>query len=237
MATFSLSPALVGYYGGQHTTPATTTVTAFGLTSPYSSTNGSFLLNGALYFTDGASNVLANFGFNPTSGSWSDQGNFIDITNAAVITGNNSRTIGTYYGALTAGADVAFGVGSSTIMNGTVTSYNPQTGALVFNMPASYSSGSGYYLRPFGKQCRRSVDANGYVVFDQFPTVTPIANGTIDFLVLRDQNGTFSITMTVGDISSGADVEIADRTLTTAQPWSLSGNVKIRLPMSYTYSV
>lgn len=83
----------------------------------------------------------------------------------------------------------------------------------------------------------RTTDANGYVIWNDFKTRTPTASGTIEFARLTAHANYFPILLTVGDVGSGADVEIADRTITTAQPWKLTGAIKIRLPMSYTYTL
>lgn len=90
----------------------------------------------------------------------------------------------------------------------------------------------------------RTIDADGYCVLSNFPQKTPVNNGTIDYAIITN-NDTYggytlspelSITLSVGNSGSGADIEIADRVVTTSQPWRLDGTFKFRVPISYTWS-
>ena len=97
----------------------------------------------------------------------------------------------------------------------------------------------------------RTQDVNGYVAFTNFPSTTPSQAGTIDYIQISQASFTYNInsytqgvvsstpytvTLTVGDTGSGADVEIANRDLVTNQPWRLDGAIRFRVPDSYTYS-
>ena len=99
----------------------------------------------------------------------------------------------------------------------------------------------------------RTQDVNGYVAFSNFPELTPTLAGTIDYIQISQSTVTYvtgyngsvtygtgtsyySVTLTVGDTGSGADVEIANRDLVTNQPWRLDGSIRFRVPDSYTYS-
>lgn len=85
----------------------------------------------------------------------------------------------------------------------------------------------------------RTIDANGYCVLSNFPEKTPQNSGTIDYILIHNQNQDLfarTITLSVGPPASGSDVEFADRTLVNNQPWRLDGTIKFRAPTSYTFS-
>lgn len=227
MPTFSISPQVAAYRGNIATNPNNS---AFGLTSPYGNWTGSFLYGGVIQYLDGSLNVLSRHPFAPTD----------SVAFTAIIsfggspTATGSGTLPTNLLYLIPGQIFTTNNGGSATLN----SYNAGTGAASMQFGSLLSGSQNVSFTFSGSQARRQADSStGYVTFDQFPTVTPIASGTIEYVVLRDGAGTFGITFTAGDIGSGADVEINDRTLTTAQPWSLSGSIRVRLPMSYTYTL
>jgi hypothetical protein len=218
MATFTPSPALVAYHTMNETNPIP---------------SGNFLYQGGIFFVDGSTNVLAYYSFY-TGGSVA-----VNYSRANVSVSNQYNfNVGTFY-SMFSGTGQSIADGNAQF---TLNSYNPSTGVL--NATCTFGDSNGRTIINLnigtpGNLVRRRVDpaGTGYVVFDQFPVTTPTASGTIDFVQLRDQAGLYTVNMTVGDIGSGADVEIADRTLTTAQPWQLTGSLRVRLPTSYTYSV
>lgn len=223
MATFTSSPELIGYHTMNETNPLV---------------SGNFLYQGGIFFLDGSSNILAyySFSYNINNQIVISSYSRSNVTNGA----NYNFNPGAYFSMLYPGVNFSDGYFAYSI-----NTYNPNTGALncTGTTPGFDNSSRNitYYTinTVASNQVRRRVDpdATGYVVFDQFPLITPFASGTINFVSLRDQAGTYAVNMTVGDIGSGADVEIADRTLTTAQPWQLTGSLRVRLPTSYTYSV
>lgn len=121
------------------------------------------------------------------------------------------------------------GSGNFYCANTTMTFYSSSSTALVsYNMPDFIS---------------RTIDANGYCVLTNLPEKTPIANGTISYCQIDSMGyanvaNTYNrqIVLTVGAASSGSDLEISDRTVTTTQPWRLDGTIQFRPPTDYTYS-
>jgi hypothetical protein len=85
----------------------------------------------------------------------------------------------------------------------------------------------------------RSVDADGYVVISNFAPKTPSLAGTISSIeIVADTSvNNKQITFSVGAPGGGADIQFDDRDLVTSQPWRLDGNIKFRVPISYTYTV
>lgn len=95
----------------------------------------------------------------------------------------------------------------------------------------------------------RTMAANGYCVLSNFTPVTPVVNGTIAYIEIsmpanqvQHDNGQnpaskHAMTLVVGAIGSGADVEIDNRDLTTTQPWRLDGSIRFRVPNTFTYSL
>lgn len=96
----------------------------------------------------------------------------------------------------------------------------------------------------------RTMAANGYVVYSNFQPVTPVLNGTIAYIDIQSRSvlhyagisnvtatSPYEITLTVGAIGSGADVEIDNRDLTTTQPWRMDGSIRFRVPNTFTYSL
>ena len=99
-------------------------------------------------------------------------------------------------------------------------------------------------------QFTRTMATNGYVVFSNLPPLTVNASGTIAYIEINNVNIThwvgfssglvsspYTITLTVGAIGSGADVEIDNRDVTTTQPWRLDGSIRFRVPNTFTYSL
>jgi hypothetical protein len=95
----------------------------------------------------------------------------------------------------------------------------------------------------------RTLATNGYAVFSDMQAVTPGANGTIAYIEIvspqvfhlvggsqTSQTGPYTMTLTVGDIGSGADVEIDDKNVVTNQPWRLNGSIRWRAPNTFNYS-
>jgi hypothetical protein len=95
----------------------------------------------------------------------------------------------------------------------------------------------------------RTLATNGYSVFSNMQPLTPDANGTIAYIeilspsvlhqigqTLISQIGPYTMTLTVGDIGSGADVEIDDKDLVNNQPWRLNGSIRWRVPNTFNYS-
>lgn len=82
----------------------------------------------------------------------------------------------------------------------------------------------------------RTVDSNGYVILSNFPPKTPVLAGTVSSILI-DTGDSKTITLTVGNPASGADIEFSDRSLITSQPWRLDGSIKFRVPVSYEYTV
>ena len=91
---------------------------------------------------------------------------------------------------------------------------------------------------PGFNQVTRTIDASGYCVLANFPQVTPLANGTIDYLKITNPGTSITqeMTFSVGALGSGADIEIVDRNIVTTQPWRLDGVLKFRVPGSYTWT-
>ena len=99
-------------------------------------------------------------------------------------------------------------------------------------------------------QFTRTMATNGYVVFSNLPPLTVNASGTIAYIEINNVNIThwvgfssglvsspYTITLTVGAIGSGADVEIDNRDVTTTQQWRLDGSIRFRVPNTFTYSL
>lgn len=98
----------------------------------------------------------------------------------------------------------------------------------------------------------RTMATNGYCVLSNPSAYTPPVAGTIAYIEI-DHDSTnynyaspvgdatmsniYKITLTVGAIGSGADVEIDNRDLTTTQPWRLDGTIRFRVPNTFTYSL
>ena len=96
----------------------------------------------------------------------------------------------------------------------------------------------------------RTLATNGYAVFSDMQAVTPGANGTIAYIEIISPSvthfvgsnpsgsftGPYTMTLTVGDIGSGADVEIDDKDVVTNQPWRLNGSIRWRAPNTFNYS-
>lgn len=95
----------------------------------------------------------------------------------------------------------------------------------------------------------RTMAANGYCVLSNANAVTPIVSGTIAYIDIDHEdiydygnpggqiNNIYKITLIVGAIGSGADVEIDNRDVTTTQPWRLDGSIRFRVPNTFTYSL
>ena len=95
----------------------------------------------------------------------------------------------------------------------------------------------------------RTMATNGYVVFSDMQAVVPSNAGTIAYIEIINQtllhyNGfnnqsvssLYNMTLTVGDIGSGADVEIDDLDVVTNQPWRMNGSIRWRAPNTFNYS-
>ena len=97
----------------------------------------------------------------------------------------------------------------------------------------------------------RTQDGNGYIVFSGMPATFPTAAGEVAFLAfdgLRTDGPGFyqsnpvttyahAVTLVIDDTGSGADIELADRTIVTGQPWRMDGSFRFRIPSSYTYTL
>lgn len=231
MATFTVSPAVASALTARATNPALGPYTT---TSPYSSASLTFLNEGAIQFLDSSLNVLAGFGFYPVGYQIFTS---ISVIYSGTVIGSSTAQFNTTTGRV----DINLGLVLQTSFgNYQIYSYNSGTGVAL----GTLISGIGYNgtqagnVLVAGGHAVRTADAStGYTTFGSFPTTTPLLSGTIEYVLLRDKANTFGITFTAGDIGSGADVEINDRTLTTAQPWQLSGSIRVRLPMSYTYTL
>lgn len=230
MPTFTVSPAVAAGIGARLTNP---TLSAAGTTSPYTNAlSQTFLNDGGIEFLNSGLTALAKFGF-------------YDASTTSLFSG--STTFNNTTASLTGPANSPYlqvGMVMTNNQNGgnwTVSSYNLGTGAVQLTNPSgAYAGNVSAVWGVVGSSCMavRSADiSTGYVTFNSFPVVTPVVSGTIEYVLLRDRANTWGITFTAGDIGSGADIEINDRTLTTAQPWQLSGSIRVRLPMSYTYTL
>ena len=96
----------------------------------------------------------------------------------------------------------------------------------------------------------RTLATNGYAVFSNMQAVTPGASGTIAYIEIVSQvvshytgssyvtglTGPYTMTLTVGDIGSGADVEIDDLDVVSNQPWRMNGSIRWRAPNVFNYS-
>jgi hypothetical protein len=105
----------------------------------------------------------------------------------------------------------------------------------------STMSGSGF---------TRTMASNGYVVFSNMQAVVPNSSGTIAYIEIigfsanhfPGSNPTipvsspYTMTLTVGDIGSGADVEIDDLNVVSNQPWRMNGSIRWRVPNTFNYS-
>lgn len=205
---------------------------AFNTTSPYAAASTLSMLNyGGIQFLDSSLNVLLQYGFF-TSGFY-----------IGSINGSYGASTGSFTGQvnvpwITPGMRFTITGGN----NGTyeVASYNPVTGSGTLTCISSgfnTVTPSTTWVYVSGHATRSVDNDTGYVTFNNFPTITPLASGTITYVKLRDEADTFGITFDAGDIGSGADIEIDDRTVTTAQPRNISGSIRVRLPMSYTYTL
>ena len=127
---------------------------------------------------------------------------------------------------------------------------NPTSGKNVATVYFKNSAGTTLAAVSLGS-LTRTQDVNGYIAFTNFPSTTPSVAGTIDYIQISKASFTYNtsaysqstisstpytVTLTVGDTGSGADVEIANRDLVTNQPWRLDGAIRFRVPDSYTYS-
>ena len=229
MATFTVSPAVVSALTARATNPS---LGVYTLTSPYSSASLSFLNQGGIQFLNSGLSVLVGFGFHEVGYSiWN---------NTVTFSGTAPGSLASF--TTTSGrADIYPGLRVTTSA-GTydVASYNVGTGSVIMQLvsgPGFNGSPSSNVQVAGGVATRSSDSLTGYTTFNNFPAITPILSGTIDYVLLRDTASNFGITFTAGDIGSGADIEINDRTITTAQPWQLSGSIRVRLPMSYTYTL
>jgi hypothetical protein len=99
----------------------------------------------------------------------------------------------------------------------------------------------------------RTMATNGYAVLTNPTAYTPSVAGTIAYIEIDHDSANYNyayptagdatmaniykITLTVGAIGSGADVEIDNRDLTTTQPWRLDGSIRFRVPNTFTYSL
>jgi hypothetical protein len=95
----------------------------------------------------------------------------------------------------------------------------------------------------------RTQDGNGYIVFSGMPATLPIAAGEATFLAFdgllssranyRTPTTTYAhaVTLDIDDTGTGADIELADRTIVTGQPWRMDGSFRFRIPSSYTYTL
>ena len=230
MPTFTVSPAVAAGIGARLTNP---TLSAAGTTSPYTSAlSQTFLNDGGIEFLNSGLTVLAKFGFYDANQNSLFSGLTAFNNTTASLTGPANSPY------LQVGMVMT---NNQTGGNWTVSSYNLGTGSVQLTNPSgAFASNVSATWGVVGSSCMavRSVDiSTGYVTFSSFPVVTPVVSGTIEYVLLRDRANTWGITFTAGDIGSGADVEINDRTLTTSQPWQLSGSIRIRLPMSYTYTL
>ncbi len=99
-------------------------------------------------------------------------------------------------------------------------------------------------------QFTRTMATNGYAVFSNLPPLTVNQSGTIAYIEINNVglqhwigSGStivappYTITLTVGAIGSGADVEIDNRDVTTTQQWRLDGSIRFRVPNTITYSL
>ncbi len=94
---------------------------------------------------------------------------------------------------------------------------------------------------------------DGYAIYTGWPAINPSVTGQIDQIIIRDAGGNISyyyageysvrywtnpytVQLTVGDVGSGADLEIANRNIVVGTPWELDGSIKFRIPDTYTYS-
>ena len=97
----------------------------------------------------------------------------------------------------------------------------------------------------------RTQATNGYAVFSNMQAVTPGVSGTIAYIEIIAQQGfnhyngssqvpfsatAYTMTLTVGDIGSGADVEIDDLNVVSNQPWRMNGSIRWRAPNTLNYS-
>lgn len=229
MATFTVSPAVVSALTARATNPS---LGVYTLTSPYSSASLSFLNLGGIQFLNSGLSVLVGFGFHEVGYSlWSNTVTFSGTTIGSQATFTHTAGRPDIY----PGLRVLCSQGLYEVV-----SYNVGTGAVVMQLisGAGFSGSVSTNLQIASGVASRSSDSStGYVTFNNFPALTPILSGTIDYVLLRDAANNFGITFTAGDIGSGADIEISDRTVTTAQPWQLSGSIRVRLPMSYNYTL
>ena len=97
----------------------------------------------------------------------------------------------------------------------------------------------------------RTMATNGYCVLSNSNSYTPSVAGTIAYIEIDHDSGNvnysppgdtvlsnvYKMTLTVGAIGSGADIEIDNRDLTTTQPWRLDGSIRFRVPNTFTYSL
>jgi len=92
----------------------------------------------------------------------------------------------------------------------------------------------------------RTMASNGYVVFSDMQAVVPSNSGTVAYAEIVSQsvipylgtlvNSPYTMTLTIGDIGSGADVEIDDLDVVSNQPWRMNGSIRWRAPNTFNYS-
>lgn len=92
----------------------------------------------------------------------------------------------------------------------------------------------------------RVVNADSTVSFTNFPAKSPQAAGVIAYMHIwygnLDSNGSglvnpLDLLYTVSDPGAGGDIQIANRTLVTGQPWILNGGFKFAVSGVYNYSI
>jgi hypothetical protein len=92
----------------------------------------------------------------------------------------------------------------------------------------------------------RTMASNGYVVFSDMQAVVPSNSGTVAYAEIVAQsvtpylgtpvNSPYTMTLTIGDIGSGADIEIDDLDVVSNQPWRMNGSIRWRAPNTFNYS-
>jgi hypothetical protein len=161
----------------------------------------------------------------------------ISSNQGSVVFQQGSGIAASYTGAINADPDYGslLHIWNVTGVGGTFSNGSAASAACSINFKDSSNNILTQYT---STETGRTVDTNGYVVISNFPQKTPVAAGTITTIEITGPgNGGAGISLTVGAVGSGTDVEVDDRVLVTTQPWRLDGSIKFRVPTSYTWSV
>jgi hypothetical protein len=166
---------------------------------------------------------------------------------------------GLVYAATNAITDIT-GTGLASVDTRTKLWYFNYDNSSSFGVQQSTSYANVYFKNSLGQTLltismsvfTRTMATNGYAVLTNAAAYVPAGSGTIAYIEIDHDNlynnqyptlgdaslnNIYKMTLVVGAIGSGADVEIDNRDLTTTQPWRLDGSIRFRVPNTFTYSL